>query len=523
VRLLTRYLLRQLWAPFTFALAALTGFMLLNQVAKKFGALVGKGLDWSVIAEVFALSVPFIVAMTLPMAVLVAVLYAFTHLAADNEVTAMRASGISIWQILRPVALWGAVLAACNFAFVDQVLPRSNAQLRALLIEINRKKPTFALREQVINEVPPSDYFLRASRIEPGTGRLRGVTIYDIGDAGSRRVIYADSAFMAYAPGGQDLTLRLYRGTVHAFPGNDPQGFQITTFTENQIRVRGVFDSLERSESDVIRGDREMSSCEMLAVVRDAENDAAVAERERRRLVVQDLRRLAGLPPLPPIPPSPVPPARGYCTWSRALRQRLQGVLPRTAEAQSPAQSAPRPARGLRVPAAPAPGTAPVPAPAAGRRPVTIAGWLEAASLQDRVREAERKADRFAVEVHKKWSISAACLTFVLVGIALALRFPRAGMGLVLGGGMAIFSIFYVGLTAGESLADRDLFSPAVAMWWPNVLLLVLGVAGLVRVNRESGSTRGGDFEEIWAGMTGAVRRLKGGRAERRHGGRMAA
>src|SRR5918999_4110930 len=185
VRLLNRYLLRQLLAPFCFALAALTGFMLISQVAKKFGALVGKGLPWSVITEVFVLSLPFIIAMTLPMAVLLAVLYAFSHLAADNEITAMRANGISVYQVLTPVLLWGVGMAAFNLAFVDQVLPRSNARLRALLIDIGRKKPTFELREQVINEVPPSQYFLRAGRIDGATGRLRDVTIYDVGSDAS--------------------------------------------------------------------------------------------------------------------------------------------------------------------------------------------------------------------------------------------------------------------------------------------------------------------------------------------------
>ena len=70
MRLISRYLLRQLTAPFIFALVAQTSLMLLSQIAKKFGALVGKGLSWTVITEVFVLSLPFIVAMTLPMACL---------------------------------------------------------------------------------------------------------------------------------------------------------------------------------------------------------------------------------------------------------------------------------------------------------------------------------------------------------------------------------------------------------------------------------------------------------------------
>jgi lipopolysaccharide export LptBFGC system permease protein LptF len=90
-------------------------------------------------------------------------------------------------------------MSALNFGFVDQVLPRSNARLRNLLIDIGRKKPTFELREQVINEVPPSSYFLRANRIDANTGRLREVTIYDVGGDATRRIIYADSGLMAYA------------------------------------------------------------------------------------------------------------------------------------------------------------------------------------------------------------------------------------------------------------------------------------------------------------------------------------
>ena len=208
--------------------------MLLNQIARRFGSLVGKGLSWGVIAEVFVLSLPFILAMTIPMAVLLAVLYAMSHLAADNEVTALRASGVSVPQILRPLLVWGVLMSALTFLFVDQVLPETNARLRGLLIDIGRKKPTFELREQVINEVPPSKFFLRSGRIDGATGQLRGVTIYDVGNEHVRRVIYADSGFMAYAPGGRDLTLQLYHGVIHQYKTDEPDRFQLTAFVSNE-------------------------------------------------------------------------------------------------------------------------------------------------------------------------------------------------------------------------------------------------------------------------------------------------
>ena len=487
VRRIRRYILRQLTGPFLFALAGLTGFMLLNQVARRFGSLVGKGLEWSVIAEVFGLSIPFIVAMTLPMAVLVAVLYTFSHLAADNEITAMRAGGLSVQQILAPVALWGLLMAVFNFAFVDQVLPRSNARLRALLVDIGRKKPTFELREQVINEVPPSQYFLRAGRIDPGSGRLRDVVIYDVSDPRGRRIIYADSGLMGYAPGQTDLSLVLYDGTVHELKSADPSEFRLTYFRTNHIRVKDVFDQLERNSANATRGDREMSTCEMLGQVNSATEQREQASVSGAQMLDRDLRYLLRLPARTPPPPAQPRALPRYCGWIASLGAGRKG----TADAAPAAQTA---------------------AARAAPPPITLATWSEITSANDRRDEADRRADRYMVEVHKKWSISAACITFVLMGVVLALRFPRGGMGLVVGGGFGIFAIFYVFLTAGEALSDRGLVSPALSMWGPNLIFTAVGLIGLSLVNRESGSTRGGDLQELAEGIRRQLRRLRPGR-----------
>ena len=131
------------------------------------------------------------------------------------------------------------------------------------------------------------------------------------------------------------------------------------------------------------------------------------------------------------------------------------------------------------------------------------------ATAADRAKDADRRADRFEVEVHKKWSISFACVSFVIVGIVMALRFPRGGIGLVIGGGLLVFAVHYVGLTAGESLADRGFVSPWLAMWAPNILLTIVGLLGLLRVSRESGSTRGGDFQEVVDSVRHLFRRLR--------------
>ena len=546
LRILDRYLVRSLAGPFAYAFTALVSIFLLQQVAKRFEQLVGKGLPWSIIGEVFALTVPFLVPMALPIAVLAATLYALTQLAADNEITAMRATGVSVGRILRPLLLVGLVWGTTNFLFLDQVVPRSNARLRSLLGDIARVKPTLQLEEQVINPLRQA-LFLRAGRIDRGGGRLRDVTIFDLGGQDSRRVVFADSGVMGMQPEGSDLVLRLFDGEIHEYRSTSPTLFQVTSFHQNTVLVRGIANQLERDEFEGARGDREMSTCEMLDVVATNRGRASANEAWRTSVVQADLRRLLGFaaaPPAAPIPPEAS--AGGYCTVTRRISRLL---TPRTAEAQEPAQ--PRKARAqkdLRVPqhrdwsrlkrpprdsgalgadSSSLGGPALVPGPRLPLGPRGIRGIVlgggDAIQAREAAVEARREAASYLLEVHKKWSLSAACLVFVLVGVPLALRFPRGGMGLVLGGTGVVVALFYVFLPAGEALADNGWVHPAVPMWAPNIILAVAGLAGVWAVNRESGSTRGGDLAELFSPFARAARRavavVRRRRDPRGHGG----
>lgn len=522
MRVLNRYLLRQLLPPLLFAFTAMTSIMLLNQVARRFGQLVGKGLPWTVIGEVFLLCLPFIIAMTLPMAVLIAMLYTYSHLAADSEITAMRASGVSVLQMLRPALFAGITATAVNFWFTDQILPDSNAKLRNLLINITRKKPTLEMREQVINEIPPSGMFLRATRIDQNTGRLKNVTIYDMAAAEARRIIYADSGVMGLSTDATDLTLRLFDGSVHAFKSTTPELMQVTDFHVNNILVRDVSNRLDLENNDGVRGDREMSTCEMMDVVWEADYEIRLSNRRRDATVEKDLSILLGLTAPTVSPPADAPRPKGYCRWIRAAGAWLNS---KTAGSDSTAQTGvaatvdntPRfdnvPKQyeaDLLARRAAARGAPDARLPKGAQRPaVRLTQWGEVSAARDESRTAGLRGDQYEVEVHKKWAISVACLVFAIVGIPMALRFPRGGMGLVIGGGLFVFSIYYVGLIAGEGLGNKNIVSPATAMWAPNVIFILGGLFGLYRVSRESGSTRGGDLADLWETLTGRFRRRR--------------
>ncbi|HUX34810.1 MAG TPA: LptF/LptG family permease, partial [Gemmatimonadaceae bacterium] len=117
-------------------------------------------------------------------------------------------------------------------------------------------------------------------------------------------------------------------------------------------------------------------------------------------------------------------------------------------------------------------------------------------------------------EIQKKFSLAAACIIFVLLGPPIALRFPRGGVGLVLGVSFSVFALYYVGLIGGETLANDQFISPFWAMWSANLVLLAVGIVLAARMNRVAGATRGGDWTEL-RGIAGRVARRLAGRAPR--------
>jgi lipopolysaccharide export system permease protein len=500
VKIISRYILKEHVGPFTFALTALTSLMLLQYIARQFGNLVGKGLDWRIILEFFLLSIPFTVAMTLPMAVLVAVLYAFSRLASENEVTALKAGGVSMRQLLIPSLAGAFVLACVMLGFNDQILPRANHRLAVLQMDIFRTKPTFALREQVLNTVKEGQLYLRAGHLDEGSSRMRDVTIYDVANPVNRRTIYADSGMIELAPNKRDLQMTLYHGLMETVPTDKPGQLTRLYYMRQLMRVIGVASQFqETGDADTVtKGDREMSVCEMQAAL--AKADTGLQRARFDSIEAQWMRdsALASAPaPITAIP-----------------KQEARPKYPVGRHPQSPKLQSPFGVGGAyctllagagRLAGSPPAAAAPVkppPPPSAGIAP--SAGGTAGLPPDQRLNLAKLNADqarllrnRYDVEIQKKFSLAAACLIFVLVGAPVALRFPRGGVGLVIGVSLFIFAVYYVGLIGGEELANRGYISAFWAMWGTNVIMTVVGLVLTFRMGRETTTGRGGDIGEV--------------------------
>jgi lipopolysaccharide export system permease protein len=531
VKILHRYVLKEHVGPLTFALTALTSILLLQYIGKHFGELVGKGLPTLVIAEFFGLSVPLTVALTLPMAVLVATLYAFSRLAAENEITALKASGVSLVSVLKPV-LWAALgVTIVMIGFNDQILPRSNHRLAVLQRDIAQKKPTFGLREQVINEVSQGKLYLRAGHLDEASNMMREVTIYDMADPTRRRTIYADSGNMRMSKGLTDLELTLYNGNMQDVPTATPDELQRLYFNVDLVRVRGVGNQFQKTSADSYKSDREMTVCEMQAAQDKARKDFQMARKEflggRAQLQKSKAKLSDAVVDAKTSPPWDIGLGRLYCN-------ALALLLPKKAHAQG-IRSGPRgivPEGASSTPAVlPSVSAEQAGTPDAakfdslmykGPRPTaTQLAMLEGTRMK--LEDSGNLMNSYGVEIHKKFALAVACFVFVLLGAPIALRFPRGGVGLTIGVSLFVFALYYVCLIAGESIAKRGLMPAVVSMWMANVLFALVALWMLAKMGQEGSTARGGDMKEMWGSLQGWVRSKIGWKDRRVRRERLAA
>ena len=456
---LTKYLIRLHVGPFLFALTAITGIIFLNAVALRIDDLVGKGLPWTVILEFLVLSLPHVVALSLPMSVLVAVLFAFSELTSANEITAMSAGGIRPARVLMPLLVMGTIVTGTMLYFNDYILPESNHALKNLLLDISRKSPTLQFREVVVNEIDTEGgfetFFLTAERIDPASNTLEEVTIFDGNDPERPRTTYAARGQMAFNEARTDLYLTLFDGVVHEVQRDRAGGFQRLYFEEQIVPLRDVGNELERNVGSD-RSDREMSFGLLAENARDREGELNELKTESIDKAVIAVRIALG---------EPVDDSVLVGSVSADRRERLF------------AQNTSLFARDL----------------------VTQELVTSSRSRASRGEALAQTINRFKVEFHKKLAIAFACMVFTLIGPPLALRFPRGGVGMVVGTSTAIFGVYWAGLIGGESLADRQFADPAVTMWLSNAVFLALALVLVSRMSRAASTVRGGGkLGEFW-------------------------
>ncbi len=262
MRILSRYILREHIGPFFFGLAVITFILIVDFILEIADLIIGRGVRASMVLEIFFFNLGWIFALSIPMAVLVATLMAFGRLSGDNEIIAIKSSGISLYQIIAAPLIASLSLALLLILFNNYVLPWTNHRARVLGAQLGRTKPTLGIREGVfINDFP--GYSILVRKVSRKGPQIEGITIYEEKDRKIPRTILAQKGNLSFSPEGNSLTLDLYNGEIHEVDQDDPSKYRRLTFKKYTLTLRGKGGGMGRVNREY-RGDREIGIGELL-------------------------------------------------------------------------------------------------------------------------------------------------------------------------------------------------------------------------------------------------------------------
>lgn len=457
MRILSRYIIKEHFGPLIYSLSVIMFILLMNFLVKYIGHIFGKGIPLLTIFKLIVLNLSWMMALAVPMATLIAVLMAFGRFSADNEITILKSSGISIYRIIRPSLYLGLALTLIMIYFSDQILPETNHEARLLMQSIRQKKPTLQMEEHIFYEIDRFAFLVEQiekplqeellslhSLLGPeyrnmeDLDRLRNITIFDRTSPEKTVTILANEGYMVYARERKSFIFTLFDGEFHELDKKKMEEYQRSTFSKHLVYIPAENFEFEERDDDY-RSDREMNIDQMNERV----ERARVKVFEQREKIAKTIE--------------------SNFTSIDALLKKLEEK--QDIEEMDSTQ------------------VALIAADRNKWRAATMQAEREAERYYRRMRTNKsllvnhiKTINKFAVEIHKKLSIPFASIVFVLVGAPLGIMARKGGMGVAMSLSIGFFLLFWVFLIGGEDLADRKIMPPSLAMWAPN---LIVGTAGL--------------------------------------------
>lgn len=424
--------------------------------------LVGKGVELSVLAEFFIYAVASVVPLALPLAILLASLISFGNLGEKFELTAMKAAGISLFRIMRPLAIAIAFVSVGAFFFSNNVLPKSQTRLWALIFSLRQKSPELDIPiGEFYDGIHGCNVYVRHKN--PKTGMLYGVMIYDLSEGfQNATVIVADSGKIEITKDKKHLMLTLYDGESFE---NIKQKQQRSTHSQQNIPYRREtfarkqllkdFDSeLSRYDEsilqdqhvakDVVELVHSIDSVNVLAHEKSKEQSSRLVhsryfgrERKNDRLLLAVEKSERGIYNIDSL----------YATLSIAQQRQVASLTTEKVRAQ--------------------------------RDQIEYNTLL----LDDH----KKYVRKHEIELHRKFTLAFACLIFFFIGAPLGAIIRKGGLGAPVVISVVMFIIYYIIDNTGYKMAREAIWPCWAGMWLSSFVLLPIGIFLTYKAATDSG------------------------------------
>ena len=213
-KIIDRYILKEIAYPFFLILFVLTFVLLMGKIIQLMDLMVNKGVSFIDISKLFLLLTPSFLILTIPISLLISILIGLGRLSGDNELTILKASGMSLYKLLGPIAIASLIAFIITAVTSLFLVPHSKYATKNLLFNVAKKKASIGIKEKVFND-DFKGILLYAESIPVHGDYMKGVIISDTRISKEPSTIIAEKAFLISDPSMMTVTLRLENGSTH--------------------------------------------------------------------------------------------------------------------------------------------------------------------------------------------------------------------------------------------------------------------------------------------------------------------
>jgi lipopolysaccharide export system permease protein len=405
--------------------------------------LVGKGLDWNVVTELFLYASLSTVPLALPMAVLLSSLMTFGNLGEHYELAALKSSGQSLMKIMRPLIIFSVAVTIGAFMFSNYLLPYTNLKMLSTLFDIRQQKPALNVKEGVFyNDI--DGYSIRIRKIGNDQQTLQDIMIYDhTKQSGNISLTVAEYGKMYTTEDQQNLILELKDGSTYNDITNQQDAatnkpFMRMEFKEQVLRLDLSSFKMNRTPQDLFKENHQMLNGDQLRAYIDTMKIDLADNQER----FFDALTNAYLPK-----------TRAYWASIDTIKQPVEN-----ADVFSGFEKAER-TRAYELALN----------NARNSKSACESKVIEIDAMEEQIR-------RFEIEFWRKYTFSFACLIMFFIGAPLGAIIRKGGLGMPVVVSVVFFIVFWVLSIIGEKLSKEGTLPAEYGMWLGCALYIPLGV-----------------------------------------------
>ena len=434
---LNKYLVKESLIPFLLSLGVITTVLFLQFLIRAIDRFLGKGLDVWIILEYLYLNLAWIIALSVPMSLLISTVMTYGRMSQDNEITALKAAGVSVFSIIKPAVFFGGFVGLILCLFNNFVLPDMNYHARLLARDIYQKSPELTIEPgYFINTIPQYSMIVR----EMEGNNFKDVKIFSKYSGTEQVTIYSDKGKLTSKD--DIIILDLENGEIHEIDLEDYNHYRRIKFLTHQITIP-IDDLLLNRNNESVRTDREMKVSQMIQKIE--KNKEYMVQVNNRIKTVLDNNGIA---------------------WNEDFD--LEKVLSSIEILKENSKQI----REEKI----------------YRDDIPISEYEVKEKLRSfnnisrqlknefmLISNYKKTNNKYMVEIHKKFTLAFACLLFAMTGAPLGILVRKGGITIASALSIAFFLVYYIMLIWGEQLADRNLLDPTFGSWMPNIILFIVG------------------------------------------------